>query len=178
MYNRILTAIIFLTAFSSKAFAQDFLTDAEKKASKRDTKTFSLNSLDGKKQKVHIMPDYPNHVLRISCLKATISINEFWGVPAEMHLMNKKFLKIVYEVRSGSNEDSQNTVLLCVNKGKLFESLSINSLSSYDMGDQHGSYSIRLSFKNDYKNKVTLIAYIYDDAYSKFKPKTNYNSLK
>jgi hypothetical protein len=57
MYSRILTATIFLAALSSKAFAQDLLMDLLKKDSKKDTKTYIIKSLDGKTQKVNIMPD-------------------------------------------------------------------------------------------------------------------------
>src|ERR1700744_961276 len=88
-----------LSVFRNSALGQDILKVAEDKDSKRDTKAYNIISLDGKSKQIHIMPDYPNHILRISCLKDTISIYDYWDVPAVISVLNKNFLQVKYEVR-------------------------------------------------------------------------------
>ena len=122
-----LTFIVSLvfTLLAYTTFAQDDLQIDEAKASKKDTKTINILSLDGKYQKMHIMPDYVHHVLKISCLKDTITIEDYWGVPAEVHILGKHFVQINYEVRGGTGLGLGNMMLLSVQNNKLCQSLYV-----------------------------------------------------
>ena len=175
MSNRILIAIFFLTAFNSKTLAQDPLTAALIKDSKKDTKIFTLNSLDGKKQKVHIMPDYTNHVLKISCLKDTISVNDYWGVPADLNILNKNFLSIRYEVRGGSGLGLGNIFILCIKNKTLYESIHILRYSHLEDAGKIKDYRIKSVLIGNSVNTYKLKISIHNSSYSKYVSSDNYN---
>jgi hypothetical protein len=180
MYNRILTAIIFLAAFSGKTFAQDLLTDALKKDSKRDTKTYTLISLDGKSKKVYIMPDYVNRTLKISCLKDTINVNDFWDVPPETHILNKNFLSIKYEVRGGSNLGLGNVLILCVKANALYEAMHVLRYSSSEgsnseTGEEKIEYNIRPVLFGNSAKTYQLKVKVHSSNYSQYEPSANFN---
>ena len=58
-----LTACLFFITFNCKTSAQDLLKTAERNYIKRDTRSYTIRSLDGKNAKVLVMPDYEKHVL-------------------------------------------------------------------------------------------------------------------
>jgi len=175
MRHRIFTAIIFLAAFSSKVFAQDFLAGAEKKASVKDTHAYILNSLDGRNQKVHIMPDYTNHILKISCLKDTISINDYWGVPADIHILNKNFLSIKYEVRGGSGLGLGNLLVLCVKNNTLYEAIHVLRYSHLEDVGVIKDYRIKPVLIGNSGKAYKLKVRVHSISYSKYVPSANYS---
>ncbi|MFI5140126.1 MAG: hypothetical protein ACHQIM_20060 [Sphingobacteriales bacterium] len=142
---------------------------------KRDTKTFNVVSLDGKIEKVKIIPDYVNRVLRMTCLQDTIAISDFWGVPPEIHILNRSFIEIRYEVRGGSNLGLGNTLILCVNDGKLYEAMHVLRYMNWDSGNQKENYHITLILNGEDRLNYRLIVHIHDNVYSKLEPETNYN---
>ena len=87
-----LIACCFFLLLRNLAFAQNTAKTAEDKESKKDEKTFIIESLDGKNQTIHIVPDYFHHRLRISCLKDTIADYDFCGVPVAARILNKEFI--------------------------------------------------------------------------------------
>jgi hypothetical protein len=165
--------LIFILLIGS-ASAQDALKNAEANDTKRDTKTFKIVSVDGKNRKVTIIPDYLHHVLKIGCLTDTINIDNFWGVPPEVHLLNKSFIEIKYEVRGGSNLGLGNTLILCVNDNVLIETMHILRYTSWGSGDLKTDYHIKLTLNENGKNDYMLNADIYDKVYSKNNSEENY----
>jgi hypothetical protein len=97
----LILAFIFIV-FRNISVAQDDLKILEAKASIKDTKTYIVQSLDGKQQKVKIIPDYVNRVLKMGCLTDTIKIEDFWGVTPQIDILGGKFIEIQYEVRGGT----------------------------------------------------------------------------
>jgi len=179
--NRWITIISFfiLSFISDKLTAQDILKIAEAKDTKRDTKVYDIKSLDGENQKVSIIPDYVNRVLKISCLKDTIFDNYFWGVPTDVTILDKTFLKISYEVRTGSGEDGATVIIVCVDKKRIYNAINVRSLSSYNMGDEHGVYKLKIAFDGNNIKTYKLLIKVHDDAYSNYEPSSNfiYNNL-
>jgi len=175
MHHRILTTIIFLAAFSSKAFAQDFLTDALKKDSKRDSKTYIIKSLDGKSQRLYIIPDYSNHVLKIGCLKDTIYVNDYWDVPPKIHVLNKNFLSIKYEVRGGSGLGLGNILVLCIKNKTLYEAIHILRYSHLEDAGKIKDYRIKSVLIGNSVNTYKLKVSIHNSSYSKYVSSDNYN---
>jgi hypothetical protein len=157
------------------ASAQDDLKANEVKATKTGTKTFNIVSLDGKNRMIKIIPDYANHVLKISCLNNTISISDYWGVPPEIHLLNSSFIEINYAVRAGSNVGLGNTLIVCVNDNKLYEAMHTLRLSNSDHDDLKTNYIIKLALNGDSKNNYKLHVQVHDYVYSKQNPQENYN---
>jgi len=170
----ILISYLILIFPSNLAFAQDILKIAEAKATKRDTKTFNIVSLDGKNEKVTITPDYLKRVLRMTCLKDTINIPDFWDVTPELHILNKSFIEIKYEVRGGSNLGLGNTLILCVNGSMLYEAMHVLRYTNWDSGDIKTNYQIKLIMVGNSKSNYKLNVGIHDDVYSKPNPEKNY----
>jgi len=174
-------SILFL--FSNILSAQNRVKAAEDEDSKRDTKTFSIQSLDGKDQVVHIMPDYPKHVLRISCLKDTISLLDYWDVPPETVMLNKSFIKLEYAVRGGSDLGLGNMIILCVNNNKLYEAMHvlryIDSQLSYVEDEknfnEHSNYVIKVTLSGNTKNNYKLNISVHDEVKSTSNPESIYN---
>ncbi|MGZ3821807.1 MAG: hypothetical protein ACXVB6_14530, partial [Mucilaginibacter sp.] len=125
------------------AFAQDELTLALAKDSKKDTKTINILSLDGKNRKAHIMPDYANRELNISCLKDTISIEG--AGHAEERVLDNRFVQICYDVRGGSNFALGNMLIICVNGDRLYEALHIVRYATWDSNDLI-KYKVKMTF--------------------------------
>jgi hypothetical protein len=174
--NKPSALIIYLAfIFSVKlASAQDQLQVAEAKDMKRDTKIFDIVSVDGKNEKVKIIPEYVNHRLKMICSGDTINIVDFWGAPPDIRLLNKIFIEINYAVRGGSNVGFGNTLILCVNRGHLFEALHVLRYGNGETGDEKSDYHIKLTLKGNSKNNYRLNVHVHDDVDSKRAPETNY----
>lgn len=169
-----LITCLIATLFMHNAAAQDELAIAEAKATKKDTKTFNILSIDGKSKKVKITPDYVKKELRVTFLKDSISIVDFWGVPPEISILNKKFIQIHYSVRCGSNLGLGKTLILCVNGNTLYEAMHVLSYSNYDTDDLKTDYHIKPILSGDNKSNYRLQVSIHDDVNSKRDPEVNY----
>lgn len=171
----ILIACLTFGLFKNAVIAQDVLKMAEDKDSKKDTKILNIQSIDGKNQKVRIVPYYVNHVLRMSCSNDTININDYWDVPPEIRVLNKNFIEIRYEVRGGSNLALGNMLVLCVNNNKLYEAMHVLRYISSETGNEHENYNIKAALNGANKGNYRLIVNIHDEVHSKSDPQTNYN---
>ncbi|SDT65937.1 hypothetical protein SAMN05216490_4666 [Mucilaginibacter mallensis] len=174
----VITACLLLVLFKS-AFAQDQLKIAEDSDSKKDTQICTIKALDGNDQKVHVMPDYFNRLLKISCLKDTITIFDYWGVPAEVTVLNKNFIKISYAVRGGSDISLSNVMVLCINGGRLYEAMHVlEHVSSESEGEKElyrNIYKITMTLSGDDKKNYKLHVGIHDSVKSRATPAINYN---
>ncbi|MES2376566.1 MAG: hypothetical protein V4553_08300 [Bacteroidota bacterium] len=173
-YIALITCLICIV-FINIAVAQDELQIARAAGTKRDTKTYNLVSLDGKTEKVKIVPDYVNHVLRMSCSGKSINITDFWGVTPEIHTLNKNFIEIKYAVRGGTNLGLGNTLILCVNGGKLYEAMHVLRYANWDSGELKMNYNIKLNLTGNNISNYQLNMAIHDDVNSKPDPEHNYN---
>ncbi len=171
-----LTLITYMSSIFliNNVLAQDSLTTLEAKDTKGDTKIFNITSLEDRQEKVKIIPDYVDRVLKICCSKDTININDFWGVPPESRLLNKKFIVIKYEVRGGSNLGLGNTLILCLNHHKLCEAIHVLRYTNWDSEDLKTNYHIKLRLDGGNINNYKLTVYVHDDVNSKKEPETNY----
>lgn len=169
----LIIALIFILYFDH-LFAQDLLKTAEAKETKRDTKTYQLASIDGKNQTVTIIPDYESHILKITSLKETISIQDFWGVPPEIRLLSKHFIEINYAVRGGSNVGLGNTLIVCVNDNHLYPAMYALRYINGETSDQKEEYRIKLNISGNNANNYKLNMHIHDYVNSKHDPETNY----
>jgi len=171
MMKRITTACFIFIALSSSVIAQDMLKIAEDKDSKRDTKECKIQSLEGKGQTIHIMPDYYNNVLKISCLKDTIVVN---AAPTEIHIIDRKFAMISYDVRGGSNLGLGNLLLLCVSQNKLFEAMHVLKYVNSETGDEKETYNLKAVLFSTHKKAYQLNVDIADKAWWRYHPEMDY----
>ncbi|HWD88686.1 MAG TPA: hypothetical protein VG367_11210 [Mucilaginibacter sp.] len=171
-----LVAFAAFLLFYNCSFAQDELKTALDTDSKKDAKILIVQSLDGKNQEIHIMPDYSNHKLRMSCLKDTITDFDFWGVPVETTILNKQFVEIKYAVRGGSNIALRNVIILCVYGDKLCDAMHFRSLATWESGGEDENYSAKIiSLSGTIKEGFKLILVIHDHVKSKSDPQTNFD---
>ena len=184
MYKPITLITCFvLSMLINVVLAQEQVKTVQDEYSKRDTKTYDIKSLDGQNQKVHIMPDYPKHILRMSCLKDTISITDYWGVPVDIHVLNNNFIELDYAIRGGSNLSLGNMIVLCVNKNKLYEAMHVlrhmDSELSYIIDSKkfhdHSNYNIKVTLSGNNKNNYKLNVNVHDYEKSTTDPDGNYN---
>jgi hypothetical protein len=175
--NRFFLLVSILTSAlcTKSANGQDELLAAEARQSRHDSQLCSIVSLDGKKNKVKIVPDYQNHVLRISCLNDTISINDYWGVPPEMSWLNKNFIMIKYAVRGGSNLGLSNVLILCVCKDKIWEAIHVRQYTHWETGNESSDYNVKLSLTETKQSNFCLNVKVIDWFKSKSTPQENYN---
>ncbi|MEO6851147.1 MAG: hypothetical protein ABI203_06125, partial [Mucilaginibacter sp.] len=130
----------------------------------------------------HITPDYPNHVLRMSCLKDTISITDYWDVPPEIVVLNNHFIKIEYAVRGGSDLALGNMLILCVNNNKLYEAMHVLRYIDSELGyiidskkfTEHSNYTIKAVLNRETKNNYKLNVDVHDEVKSS-NPEICYN---
>lgn len=171
-----LAAFVAFLLFCNCSFAQDELKTALDTDSKKDAKTLIVESLYGKNQEIHIMPDYSNHRLRMSCLKDTITDFDFWGVPVETTILNKQFVEIKYAVRGGSNIGLRNVIILCVSGSKLCDAMHFRSLATWESNGEHENYYIKIvSLSGTIKAGFKLVLTIHDNVKSKSDPATNFD---
>jgi hypothetical protein len=122
------------------------------------------------------MHEHFSHILKISCLKDTITDHDFWDVPTEVRVLSEKFIEIKYAVRGGSGVGLGNTLILCVKNNRLYEAMRVLGYSNGESGDQQEYYSIKVSaLKGDNLKKYELVINIHDRMNSKSDPETNYN---
>jgi hypothetical protein len=124
--------------------AQDPVKLGEDKGSKRDTKAYTMQSLEGKSAAVHFMPNYFGHVLKISYLKDTVTINDFWGVPADVFILKRKFMEIDYAVRGGSGFGHDYLLMLCVSHGHLHKCMYVIKYEHSEGGGMQSDYNLHL----------------------------------
>jgi len=175
--TRPITLIFSITfiLFRNISIAQDDLKILEAKASRKDTKILTIQSLDGGKQKVKIIPDYVNRVLKINCLTDTIKIEDFWGVTPEIDILGGKFIQIQYEVRGGTGYALGNVLILCVRNNKLYEAMHVLRYTQSEIGDDAtGDYNIKIKIDKNDKGSYILKVNIHDDFNSKSRPEKNY----
>jgi len=149
---------------------------------------YNVKGLDGVDQKVRIVADYPHNALNIICLKDTLRINEFLDLHGKAIVLNGQFLKVIYDIRGGSDETGGNMVLLCVAHNKLYQAMHVTSFSTYDVDrvynkradslklfDEHGDYGLNAELTGTNKANYKLVVNIHDEVKSKHDPKTNHN---
>ncbi|MBS1532081.1 MAG: hypothetical protein JSU01_17400 [Bacteroidetes bacterium] len=168
-----LAAFTVLMLFSKLSSAQDELKISQEKASKKDTKIVEIKSLGGKDVKVRVIPDYVNHVLKVICLKDSITVNN-WGIAPDIAILNNQFIKLEYPMRAGSNEGRTDMLIVCVSNGKLHEAIHIVESTNYEFGDSHELYEIKTVLNGNNKKNYQLNVSIHDDSYSKDKPEENF----
>ena len=173
MSKRFLLVLSFILFISkSLLFAQDELWDRVAQA-KKDTRTFYLQSLEGKTVRVKALPDYVHDVLCLIYLKDTIKVFNYWDMLPETSYLSKQFLKINYELRGGSNFALGNSLIICVSNNKLYEALHVLRYTDWE-SELVKTYNVNFALATRKKNYV-LTARIRDKSASSVNPETNYN---
>jgi hypothetical protein len=118
-----LTRILMITALLAGLFA-----------STSHGQAFTVESLDGTKQLVEVMPLNYGATLTIKCANTAIHIGNINHLDT-VHLLNKSFLLVTYSFRAGSGMQAAKTLVLSVRNQILYESLHINSTFNEEFMD-------------------------------------------
>jgi hypothetical protein len=173
MSKRFLWLLSIILFISKSVFAQDELLENRILQTKKDTKTFTVQSLEGKTVRVKVLPDYVHNILCVIYLKDTVRVFDYWGVLPEISYLSKKFLKINYAVRGGSNFGLGNSLIICVSDRKLHEALHVLRYTDWE-SELVKTYNVKFSLVNHKKDYI-LTARIRDKSVSSINPETNYD---
>ncbi len=168
----LLVLSLFLFIFKSMSFAQDELLENRIVQTKKDAKTFNIQSLEGKALKVKVLPDYVHNILCIIYSTDTLKVFDYWGVPPQTSYLSKEFLKINYEVRGGSNLGLGNSLIICVSNNKLYEALHVLRYADWE-SELVKTYNVKFAFVTA-KKEYMLTTSIRDKSSSTENPETNY----
>lgn len=173
MSKHFLLILSFSFIYKSVLFAQDELKENRIVQTKKDTRSFYLQSLQGSTVRVKVLPDYVHNILCVIHLKDTVKVFDYWGVFPEVSYLSKQFLKIDYEVRGGSNFGLGNSLLICVSNNKLYEALHVLRYTAWE-SELVKSYKVKFALVAHKKDYI-LTASIRDKSQSPLNPETNYD---
>lgn len=150
---------------------------------------FTIESFDGDKQLLHVASDESKRTLSIKCANDAIYIGGLNNLDT-VQMLNKHFLMITYQLRTGVGMQELTTLIISINNHKLCESLHVVSLFREEFIDYDFSKSqppsTKASVKTIYKVDLSLAgnnsanykirAKAHDERKSTDEPKGNYNN--
>jgi hypothetical protein len=169
----LLTLFFNIFIFKTALFAQDGLLDNRIVQTKKDTKTYAIQSLEGKTVKVKVLPDYVHNILCVIYLRDTIKVFDYWDVTPKTSYLSKQFLKVNYEVRGGSNLGLGHSMIICVSRNKLYEALHVLQYTDWESGELLKKYDVEFALLIRKKNYI-INARVNDKSISTNNPETNY----
>jgi hypothetical protein len=93
----------------------------------------------------------------------------------EVHVLNHKFLEIVYDTRGGTGSQIRNTAILTVKGNKINVAMLTDSFGKAFGGDIDGSlYVIKFNVTGNNQSNFKLVANVYDLNKSISSPQKNY----
>jgi hypothetical protein len=155
-------------------------------SSKACAQTYQVQSFDGAPSQVRVVQRPSPHGLVISCLRDTLLLSDCWALH-QVKVLNKQFLQLTYAIRAGSNEGLRNTLLLCVNQGKLCQALKMESYRNYDMRnlahipgnvDEYELFQLQTQLLSITSKTYKLKLIIHDESRSQTTSATNHLSTK
>jgi hypothetical protein len=138
-----------------------------------EAQSYSIKSFEGSNAKINLNYKLFSKTLSVSCLNDTLFLNDYTGT-TEVHVLNERFLQIIYDVRGGSGLDLRNTLILSVNKNNINVSMLVASYVGVTSMYQQGLYKLKLNMLGDSKSNYKLIIDIHDEQKFKRNPQTNY----
>ena len=169
----LLVFVILSFNLKSLLFAQDELLENRIVQTKKGTRIFDLQSLEGRTVRVKVLPDYVHDILCVIYLKDTVKVFDYWDVPPEVSHLSKQFLKINYEVRGGSNLGMGNSLIICVSNQRLHEALHVLRYADWE-SELVKTYNVNFALKS-YKKDYELEVRIRDKSASSVNRETNYD---
>jgi hypothetical protein len=167
----ILSVVLFIS--KSTLFAQDELLHNRIVQTKKDTRTYNIQSLEGRTVRVKVLPDYIRNILCVIYLKDTVKVFGYWDVVPKTSYLSKRFIKINYEVRGGSNFGLGNSLIICVSNNKLYEALHVLRYTDWE-SELVKTYNVKFALA-EYKKDYVLTANIRDKSISSINPETDYD---
>jgi hypothetical protein len=139
--------------------------------------TYSVESFEGRATKIritnHSTDDY-RYAAKIASLTDSLFLIDFNGL-TEVHVLDHKFLEIVYDTRGGTGSQMRNTVILTVKGNKINVAMVTDSFGKAFGGDIDRSlYVVKFNITGNDQSNFKLVANVYDRNKSRSSPQKNY----
>lgn len=118
--------------------------------------TYDLQSFDGKLYRIATAQKPFTKRLNISYGNDSLVFVDVMGMDGA-HFLNKNFLEIIYSPRGGSDLGLQNTIILCIERGKLHVAMEIESGVQLDGPDMWHEYYVTAYLKGQNGNDYQLL---------------------
>jgi hypothetical protein len=179
--HRILFIVVFLSCFvfDNAATAQlwRYISDSgkiDKNYQKQDA-FYNIMSLDGAPCKIRVVRRVlSDGVTRIKSSTDSLGIASTMGIDT-VFFLNRNLLEIVYSPHGGSNDGYENTLLLCVNKGKFCIAMEVMSNHVFGAAGPEGIYDLSVKLMNQEKHDIQLLVNIHDVDSSTIKGAKHYD---
>lgn len=135
---------------------------------------YSIESFDGTNAKISLNYTLFSKTLKVSCLNDTLFLSDYTGT-REVHVLNKRFLQIVYGVRGGSGLDLRSTLILSVSKGKINVAVLVTSYAGLVSADKNGLYWLKFNMAGNSSSTYKLTVNVHDQQTSKLHPEGSHN---
>jgi hypothetical protein len=136
--------------------------------------SYTIESLEGTKVKIHFTRTPSWYGEAFSCLGDTVFLDDY-RCANEIHVLKRKFLQIDYYTRGGSNSIFRSTIILSVKRNKINASMLVQSFGKAFGGDIDGSvYNVKFNVTGNDNSNFKLVAHIYNRQKSYEHPKTNF----
>jgi len=139
--------------------------------------SYSIESYEGRTTKISITnysTDNSRYGAKISSRTDSLFLTDYNGMN-EVHVLNHKFLEIVYDTRGGTGSQIRNTVILTVKGNKINVAMLTNSFGKAFGGDIDGSlYVIKFNITGNDQSNFKLVANVYDRHKSSSSPQKSY----
>jgi hypothetical protein len=133
--------------------------------SQRTGKSYFIKSFEGISHKIELSEADRGRTIVIKSGTNQLAIYDCYGVTA-VHLLNEKFLEIVYEPRGGSGLTLYNVLILGVSKGKLITAMDIN-FSAWTICEAERKYSAKPTLTGDDNKGYKLSIKVHEEVIGK-----------
>ena len=133
-----------------------FLLGLNRQSATAKTMTYTLESFDGHPTKVTLYDKPFGNPFYVSTSTDRFVINDYWSEVSTRRI-NRHFLALTYAVRCGTGVGSHRTAIICVNQGKLYQAVHLESqLSGYDQ-DVASLFDLQLKLTGDNTHNYRLV---------------------
>src|ERR1700744_6153897 len=112
-------------------------------------RTFDMKSLSEDPLRITVQKALGELSLIITCGKDSIKVDEVVDLNFT-RIFGGHFLEVNCTWRVGTNQDRRNTIILCVNKNKLIESMHVKSYSSFDLDEVYDKKTDAMKLFNEH----------------------------
>lgn len=136
--------------------------------------TYEIESFDGKHCRIATAQKPFTKRLNVSYGNDSLVFFDVMGMDS-VHVLNKNFLEILYSPRGGSDLGLQNTVILCIEKGKLHVAMEIESDAQAAGPGMWSEYYLTANFKGQDENDYQFLIKTNNRYHSDKHPNRNHN---
>lgn len=147
-----------------------------------EAQSYKILSFEGKQVVLTLNDSLPGRVLEISCPTDHIFLRDCIGVQ-KVEIMKEKFLKIIYDVRGGTGLNLQNTLVVCLNEGKINVAMLISSYANSFVPDKkdlqtvdlQNTYGVEIKLDSSDESSNHIVSQVHEESEKNGEPENKYN---